>query len=84
MQQEAVQAMLVACISYNDRSISHGQNELLNKYCDPFMQQLGTVLPNLLKPAGATNQPLGGSKQAGLPRGRMACMHYFRPRDEVR
>jgi hypothetical protein len=64
MQQEAVQAMLVAYISYNDKSISHGQNELLNKYCDPFMQQLGSVLPNLLKPAGAADQPLGGSKQA--------------------
>jgi hypothetical protein len=45
MQQEAVQAMLVSCISYNDLSIPHADNQLLDKYCRPFMDALSQVLP---------------------------------------
>jgi hypothetical protein len=64
MQQQAVQAMLVSCISYNDWSIPHAENQLLDKYCGSFMSQLGTLLPDLLKPAAATNQTSSGPKPA--------------------
>jgi hypothetical protein len=64
MQQQAVQAMLVSCISYNDSSIPHAKNQLLETYCNFFMSELGMVLPDLLKPAGATNQTPSGPKPA--------------------
>jgi hypothetical protein len=64
LQQQAVQAMLVACISYFDQSIPHAANILLQNNCLGFFSKVGDALPNLLKPAGATNQPLSGSKQA--------------------
>jgi hypothetical protein len=64
MQQEAVQAMLVACISYYDESIPHSGNKILAEYCGDFMIKIGDALPNLLKPSGATSQPPSGSKQA--------------------
>jgi hypothetical protein len=63
LQQQAVQAMLVSCLSYNDRSIPHAVNALLEKNCGPFFDQLDEALPNLLKPTGETNQPPTGSKQ---------------------
>lgn len=71
LQQEAVQAMLVACIGYNDKTINHGEgNTLLNNYCGPFMVVFGQALPDLLKPQaqagqGAT-QKSGGAKTTSV------------------
>jgi hypothetical protein len=64
MQQEAVQAMLVACIGYNDKTINHGNgNTLLNHYCDQFMVALSQVLPDLLKPQAQAGQ--GATQKSG-------------------
>ncbi len=57
--------MLVACISYNDLTIPHGSNHLLEHYCNDFMQKLGAALPELLKPPVPASQTSGGSKPAG-------------------
>ena len=52
MQQQAIQAMLVACIAANDGTIAHGtRNLLLDRYCDGLMQAFGKALPMLLRPA---------------------------------
>ena len=64
LQQEAVQAMLVACIGYNDKTINHGEgNTLLNHYCDQFMVVFGEVLPDLLKPQAQAGQ--GATQKSG-------------------
>jgi hypothetical protein len=62
---QGVQAMLVACISHYDQSIPHATNTLLERNCPEFFRELGTELPSLLKPPGATGQGPSGSKQAG-------------------
>jgi hypothetical protein len=67
MQQEAVQAMLVACISYYDESIPRSENTLLRDNCANFMKELGAAIPSLLKAAGAANQPQGQLKQTATP-----------------
>jgi hypothetical protein len=64
LQQQAVQAMLVACISYYDQSIPHAANILLQNNCLGFFSKVGDALPNLLKPVGTTSQTSSGSKQA--------------------
>jgi hypothetical protein len=67
LQQQAVQAMLVACISYYDQSIPHAANILLQNNCLAFFSKLSDALPNLLKPAEATRQTSSGPKQATIP-----------------
>jgi len=65
MQQQAVQAMLVACIGYNDASLPHHDNEILKRYCDHFMTQLDNVLPDLLKPATVSVSQAAAPKSSG-------------------
>jgi hypothetical protein len=59
MQQQAIQAMLVACISYNDSSIAHADNTLLDQHCGIFMNKLSDALPELLKPPSSIQTASG-------------------------
>jgi hypothetical protein len=60
MQQQALQAMLVACISEMDPTVERGSgNELLQTKCPAFLQAFGGKIPDLLKPA-VTGQDSGG------------------------
>jgi hypothetical protein len=65
MQQQAIQAIVVACIGEFDPTIRHNEedskqerNPLLQRHCDSFMDALAKALPDLLKPA-ATSQGIG-------------------------
>lgn len=65
MQQQAVQAVVVACIGEFDPTIRHNEedpgqerNPLLQRHCDTFMDALAKALPDLLKPV-ATSQVAG-------------------------
>jgi hypothetical protein len=59
--QQHIQAFLVACVSYYDRSIPHAPNYLLNQYCGDFMKKLSDVLPELLKPPAPPSQTVNGA-----------------------
>ena len=61
MQQQAIQAILVACIGEFDPTISHNEvgfgperNPLLQIHCDDFMKALAGALPALLRPVGTS------------------------------
>jgi hypothetical protein len=60
MQQQALQAMLVACISETDPTVERGDgNQLLKTHCPDFLKAFGGAIPALLKPATASQ---GGGK----------------------
>ncbi len=58
MQQQAVQAMLVACLTYEDASGgATPPNGTLDVYCPIFMNRFMAALPALLKPPAAAPPP---------------------------
>jgi len=63
MQQQALQAMLVACISENDPTVHppkdfSAANQLLEHHCNTLIQYVVAAVPDLLKPAsGTTTSP---------------------------
>ena len=64
MQQQALQAMLVACISEMDPTVERpGKNQLLEKNCSAFLEAFGGAIPALLKPATASQA--GGAAPSG-------------------
>jgi hypothetical protein len=64
MQQQAVQAMLVACINENDQTLhtsAGDRNPLLDAHCQTIFTKLDNALDQLLKPPGSNQAPGGGS-----------------------
>lgn len=58
MQQQAVQAMLVACLTFEDSSGGPTPpNRILAVYCPVFMDKFMAAMPALLKPAMLTSAP---------------------------
>jgi hypothetical protein len=58
MQEEAVQAMLVACIVNDDTTMgTPHHNALLNSACPAFMSGFLSALPGLLQPPASTPAP---------------------------
>jgi hypothetical protein len=51
LQQEAVQAMLVACITHSDYTTGPRSNPVLDEWCPDFMADFMKAVPALLKPA---------------------------------
>ena len=60
LQQQAVQAMLVACITEYDPTVDHGAgNPLLHDNCDGVMKTFGSALGRLLEPAWISQTAVG-------------------------
>jgi hypothetical protein len=58
VQQEGVQAMLVACIAHNDETSGIPPvNPILENDCQPFMRDFMQAVPALLKPVSVTTPP---------------------------
>lgn len=57
LQQEAVQAMLVACITHSDETTGLRNNPVLDEWCPEFMADFMKAVPALLKPAAAAAAP---------------------------
>lgn len=58
LQQQGVQAMLVACIAHNDETNgAPPDNPILDADCQPFMRDFMQAVPALLKPIGAAPAP---------------------------
>jgi hypothetical protein len=57
VQQQGVQAMLVACIAHDDQSTGvPAPNQILDRFCRPFMLDFMQAVPALLKPVGGPPQ----------------------------
>ncbi len=73
VQQQGVQAMLVACIAHNDQTTGvQPFNRILDTYCKPFMADFMLALPALLKPVpipvlAAPKTPAPAAQTASQP-----------------